>query len=130
MSDAFHLLSDVASFFVALIAIYLAERPPTKRELRAYVCVCVISFFLFYAHVVSRLLLLIIGHTYGFHRAEVIAAVISVITIWVLTAFLVHEAIQRVLYPQEINAPLVRYRKMFRTLCFIYSTLFLCCLPI
>ncbi|CDH60091.1 zinc transporter 2-like [Lichtheimia corymbifera JMRC:FSU:9682] len=77
MSDAFHLLSDVASFFVALIAIYLAERPPTKR------------------------------HTYGFHRAEVIAAVISVITIWVLTAFLVHEAIQRVLYPQEINAPLM-----------------------
>ncbi|KAI9322251.1 cation efflux family-domain-containing protein [Dichotomocladium elegans] len=77
VSDAFHLLSDVASFVVALIAIYLAERPATKY------------------------------HTYGFHRAEVLAAVLSVMTIWVLTAFLVHEAIQRVLHPQEIDAPLM-----------------------
>lgn len=30
MSDAFHLLSDVASFIVALVAIYLAEKPATK----------------------------------------------------------------------------------------------------
>ena len=62
-----------------------------------------------YDPIVSRYSTLL-GHTYGFHRAEVIAAVISVITIWVLTAFLVHEAIQRVLYPQEINAPLVSFR--------------------
>lgn len=35
MSDAFHLLSDVASFIVALAAIYLAEKPATKsKELR------------------------------------------------------------------------------------------------
>ncbi|KAI9491609.1 cation efflux protein [Zychaea mexicana] len=77
MSDAFHLLSDVASFIVALGAIYLAERPPTHR------------------------------HTYGFHRAEVIAAVVSVMTIWILTAFLVHEAIQRIRHPREINARLM-----------------------
>ncbi|EIE87084.1 hypothetical protein RO3G_11795 [Rhizopus delemar RA 99-880] len=77
MSDAFHLLSDVASFIVALVAIYLAEKPATKR------------------------------HTFGFHRAEVIAALVSVLTIWVLTAFLVHEAIQRIKYPQEINAKLM-----------------------
>lgn len=32
MSDAFHLLSDVASFIVALAAIYLAEKPATKRK--------------------------------------------------------------------------------------------------
>ena len=32
MSDAFHLLSDVASFIVALAAIYLAEKPPTKSK--------------------------------------------------------------------------------------------------
>ncbi|KAI9272019.1 cation efflux protein [Sporodiniella umbellata] len=77
MSDAFHLLSDVASFIVALVAIYLAEKPPTKR------------------------------HSFGFHRAEVIAALVSVLTIWVLTAFLVHEAIQRIKSPQEINAKLM-----------------------
>ncbi|KAI9275575.1 cation efflux family-domain-containing protein [Phascolomyces articulosus] len=77
MSDAFHLLSDVASFIVALAAIYLAEKPPTKR------------------------------HTFGFHRAEVIAAMVSVFTIWILTAFLVREAIERIKNPQEINARLM-----------------------
>ncbi|KAI7862115.1 cation efflux protein [Spinellus fusiger] len=77
MSDAFHLLSDVASFMVALVAIYLAEKPATKR------------------------------HTYGFHRAEVIAALISVLTIWVLTGYLVMEAIERVKKPQQIDARLM-----------------------
>ncbi|RCI06497.1 hypothetical protein CU098_010572 [Rhizopus stolonifer] len=76
MSDAFHLLSDVASFIVALAAIYLAEKPPTKK------------------------------HTYGFHRAEVISALVSVLTIWVLTGFLVLEAIERIRAPQVIDARL------------------------
>jgi Co/Zn/Cd efflux system component len=48
-----------------------------------------------------------LGHTFGFHRAEVIAALVSVLTIWVLTGFLVHEAIQRISHPQVINAKLV-----------------------
>ncbi|KAI8357310.1 cation efflux protein [Choanephora cucurbitarum] len=77
MSDAFHLLSDVASFIVALVAIYLAEKPATKK------------------------------HTFGFHRAEVIAALISVLTIWILTAFLVNEAFQRIKNPQVIDAKLM-----------------------
>ncbi|EPB89027.1 hypothetical protein HMPREF1544_04150 [Mucor circinelloides 1006PhL] len=77
MSDAFHLLSDVASFIVALAAIYLAEKPPTKK------------------------------HTFGFHRAEVIAALVSVLTIWVLTGVLVMEAIERLRKPQVIDAKLM-----------------------
>lgn len=51
---------------------------------------------------------LVIEHTFGFHRAEVIAALVSVLTIWILTGFLVHEAIQRIRHPQVINAKLVR----------------------
>lgn len=47
------------------------------------------------------------GHTFGFHRAEVIAALVSVFTIWILTAFLVREAIERVKNPQHIDAKLV-----------------------
>ncbi|KAI8967736.1 cation efflux protein [Mycotypha africana] len=77
MSDAFHLLSDVASFIVALVAIYLAEKPATKK------------------------------HTFGFHRAEVIAALVSVLTIWILTGFLLHEAIQRLKKPEVIDAKLM-----------------------
>lgn len=53
-------------------------------------------------------LICIIAHTFGYHRAEVIAALVSVLTIWVLTGILVKEAIERLRSPQEINAKLVR----------------------
>ncbi|KAG0317813.1 hypothetical protein BG000_004425 [Podila horticola] len=42
MSDAFHLLSDVVSFMISLIAIWLSEQPATKR------------------------------HSFGYHRAEAV----------------------------------------------------------
>ncbi|KAH8552528.1 cation efflux protein [Umbelopsis sp. PMI_123] len=77
MSDAFHLLSDVASFVVALAAIYFAEKPATRR------------------------------HSYGFHRAEVIAALGSVLTIWILTFYLVQAAIERLRNPEPINGKLM-----------------------
>ncbi|KAI8067102.1 cation efflux family-domain-containing protein [Gongronella butleri] len=74
ISDGFHLLSDVASFVVAISAIYLAEKRPTNR------------------------------FSFGFYRAEVVAALFSVFTIWVLTGYLVVEAIHRVYNPPKIDA--------------------------
>eukprot|EP00731_Ephydatia_muelleri_P013394 Em0007g704a len=69
------MLSDFAGFLVSLVAIWLAARPATKR----------LSF--------------------GWHRAEVIGAIISVLLIWVLTGVLVYEAILRVINRNyEINA--------------------------
>lgn len=47
MSDAFHLLSDVASFIVALAAIYLAEKPPTKSMQMFHACTIRLLFFFF-----------------------------------------------------------------------------------
>ncbi|KAF9408367.1 hypothetical protein BGZ94_002337 [Podila epigama] len=73
MSDAFHLLSDVVSFMVSLIAIWLSEQPATKR------------------------------HSFGYHRAEVLAALMSVFIIWILTAFLLMEAVERIKNPQPID---------------------------
>ncbi|KAG0022520.1 hypothetical protein BGZ81_008488 [Podila clonocystis] len=73
MSDAFHLLSDVVSFMVSLIAIWLSEQPATKR------------------------------HSFGYHRAEVLAALMSVFIIWILTAFLLMEAVERIKNPKEID---------------------------
>jgi Co/Zn/Cd efflux system component len=96
MSDAFHLLSDVASFIVALAAIYLAEKPPTKSKNWT-----ILNKSLQLTHLSP------IEHTFGFHRAEVIAALVSVLTIWVLTGFLVMEAIERIRSPQVIDAKLV-----------------------
>lgn len=54
---------------------------------------------------------ILLEHTYGFHRAEVIAALVSVLTIWVLTGFLVMEAIERIRKPQVIDAKLVSFIK-------------------
>ncbi|KAG0253356.1 hypothetical protein BG011_006413 [Mortierella polycephala] len=73
ISDAFHLLSDVVSFMVSLIAIWLSEQPATKR------------------------------HSFGYHRAEVLAALMSVFIIWILTAFLLMEAVERIKNPREID---------------------------
>lgn len=43
--------------------------------------------------------------SFGFHRAEVIGALISVLMIWVVTAVLVFMAIQRLIEPEfEIDS--------------------------
>ncbi|KAF9575759.1 hypothetical protein EC968_001546 [Mortierella alpina] len=73
ISDAFHLLSDVVSFMVSLIAIWLSEQPATKR------------------------------HSFGYHRAEVLAALMSVFIIWILTAVLLMEALERIRNPKPID---------------------------
>ncbi|XP_076043087.1 proton-coupled zinc antiporter SLC30A2-like isoform X2 [Oratosquilla oratoria] len=66
MSDAAHLMSDLTSFVVSLAAIYLAMRPASKKM------------------------------SFGYHRAEVLGAVVSVLIIWVITGILVYAAAERV----------------------------------
>jgi zinc transporter 2 len=73
MTDAAHLLSDLASFLISLYAIYLAEAPPSAKA------------------------------TWGYHRFEVIGALGSVLLIWLLTGVLVYEAILRLLNPQPVD---------------------------
>uniref|UniRef100_M4BUI4 Cation efflux protein cytoplasmic domain-containing protein n=1 Tax=Hyaloperonospora arabidopsidis (strain Emoy2) TaxID=559515 RepID=M4BUI4_HYAAE len=67
MTDAAHLLSDVAGFCISLFAIWVTTLPASSR----------LSF--------------------GFQRAEVIGAVTSVLVIWVLTGVLVYAAVERFL---------------------------------
>ncbi|XP_055635857.1 proton-coupled zinc antiporter SLC30A2-like [Toxorhynchites rutilus septentrionalis] len=64
-TDAAHLLADLASFMISLFALWIAARPSTKR----------LSF--------------------GWYRAEVIGALVSVLMIWVVTAILFYMAILR-----------------------------------
>ena len=73
MTDAAHLLSDLASFLISIFALWLATRAPTSR----------LSF--------------------GFHRAEILGALISVIMIWLLTGILVYEAVQRIREPEDVD---------------------------
>eukprot|EP00924_Labyrinthula_sp_SR-Ha-C_P010676 maker-scaffold_49-snap-gene-1.94-mRNA-1 protein AED:0.02 eAED:0.02 QI:24/1/1/1/1/1/2/331/394 len=65
MTDAAHLLSDVAGFLISLFALMVSEYAPTKE----------LSF--------------------GFHRAEVLGALLSVVFIWFLTLGLVYQAVFR-----------------------------------
>lgn len=67
-TDAAHLMADLAAFMISLFALWVAQRPSTRR----------LSF--------------------GYHRAEVIGALVSVLTIWVVTAILVYLAILRVIH--------------------------------
>jgi Co/Zn/Cd efflux system component len=66
LSDAAHMLSDFSGFAISLISIYISKRKPTDKM------------------------------SFGYHRAEVIGALCSVLIIWVLTAWLVYEGIERI----------------------------------
>ncbi|KAJ7999945.1 hypothetical protein DPEC_G00199660 [Dallia pectoralis] len=67
MTDAAHLLVDFASFIISLVSLWLSSRPPT--------------------HTLS----------YGWHRAEILGALLSVVTIWLVTGVLVYLAVERLI---------------------------------
>ncbi|XP_033726550.1 zinc transporter 2-like [Pecten maximus] len=74
ISDAAHMLTDLASFLISLFAIFLASRPATKK----------LSF--------------------GWYRAEILGALMSIVMLWVLTGVLVYMGVIRVLKDDyEIN---------------------------
>jgi cobalt-zinc-cadmium efflux system protein len=72
LSDAAHNLSDVAAVVVALWARHLSRRPPTVR------------------------------HTYGFKRAEVMAALANAVVLIGVTALIGREAVVRLLHPEPV----------------------------
>ncbi|EFO21318.1 cation diffusion facilitator family transporter containing protein [Loa loa] len=80
MTDAGHMVSDLLSFCVAIIAIKLAQRKPTKRL------------------------------PFGYYRAEILGALISVMMIWALTAILVYAAIERIIEQNfDVDATVMLY---------------------
>ena len=74
-TDAAHLLTDFASFMISLLALWMAGRESTGK------------------------------FSFGWYRAEVLGALISVVMIWVITAILVFLAIGRIINKDfEVNA--------------------------
>uniref|UniRef100_A0A8C4XH85 Proton-coupled zinc antiporter SLC30A8 n=1 Tax=Erpetoichthys calabaricus TaxID=27687 RepID=A0A8C4XH85_ERPCA len=67
MTDAAHLLVDFTSFMISLCSLWLSSRPATKRM------------------------------NYGWHRAEILGALLSVFTIWLVTGVLVYLACERLI---------------------------------
>ncbi|XP_043530497.1 zinc transporter 4 [Chiloscyllium plagiosum] len=75
MTDAVHTLADVLGIAASLVALFLAGRPPSSR------------------------------FTFGLHRFEALAAVLSVMLIYAVTIGLIYEAVQRTIHQDfEIQA--------------------------
>ncbi|KAM4625265.1 proton-coupled zinc antiporter SLC30A2-like [Polymixia lowei] len=67
MTDAAHLLTDFGSIMISVFSLWISSRPRTKTM------------------------------TFGWHRAEILGALLSVLSIWVVTGVLVFIAIQRII---------------------------------
>ncbi|MFC5268040.1 cation diffusion facilitator family transporter [Kribbella qitaiheensis] len=77
ITDAAHMLTDAAAIALALIAIRLSARPPAG------------------------------GFTYGLKRVEILSAQANGITLLLLAAFFIYEAINRMIHPPEVEGALV-----------------------
>lgn len=67
MTDAAHLLTDFASMLISLFSLWVSSRPATKTM------------------------------NFGWQRAEILGALVSVLSIWVVTGVLVYLAVQRLI---------------------------------
>jgi len=72
LADAGHLLTDVAAVGLALLAQRFARRPPCARQ------------------------------SYGFQRLEILAALVNGVTLWVIAAMIVWEAVGRLRNPEPV----------------------------
>jgi len=77
LTDAAHMMSDVSSMAIAISAMRLATLPATTN------------------------------YTFGFHKAEVLGALLGVQLIWVLTAVLVYQAVLRLIDPHEVDGEIM-----------------------
>ena len=73
MSDAAHLLSDLLGFIISIISIYIS-RKVAKNNM-----------------------------SYGYHRAEIIGALVSIVLIWALTIWLLYEATLRIIVTPQVD---------------------------
>lgn len=73
MSDAAHMLSDVSAFLVSIFATWAATQPSSWH------------------------------YSFGYHRAEILGALVSVLAIWAVTGALVFEAVQRTINPVRVD---------------------------
>ncbi len=77
LADAVHNLSDVAALGLAWLGQKGVAKPATKRS------------------------------TYGYKRVEVMTALVSAVSLVVIAVFILYEAYQRLLDPQEISKPVL-----------------------
>lgn len=67
LTDAAHMLSDVGGFIISMFSIWVGQKKPSEKN------------------------------SYGYHRAEVVGAMASVMIIWVMVIWLSWEATERII---------------------------------
>jgi len=77
MSDALHMLTDTLALALSLWAVGVALRPPTRER------------------------------TFGYHRAEILAALLNGSTLIIISMLIFYEAALRLLDPPEVEVPLM-----------------------
>ena len=77
LADAGHMLTDVVGIGLALLAIWAGSRPPDS------------------------------GRTFGYQRFEILAAVVNAVLLFGVAAFILYEAIRRLMAPPEIESGLM-----------------------
>ncbi len=77
ISDALHLFTDVGALSLSMIVLKIAHLPSTPRM------------------------------SYGYHRAEILGALASALSLWALCGVLIYEAILRLISPPEVKGPIV-----------------------
>jgi cobalt-zinc-cadmium efflux system protein len=74
IADAGHMLSDVAALGLSLLALYYTQKPHTAQK------------------------------TYGYHRLEILVALVNGLVLWGMAAFILYEAYSRFSHPPAISS--------------------------
>ena len=77
LADAGHMITDGAALTLALLAIWVADRPASIKR------------------------------TFGFQRVEVLAALLNALGLWLIVTWILIEAFRRFMDPPEVQAPVV-----------------------
>jgi cobalt-zinc-cadmium efflux system protein len=77
LADAAHMAADAAGLGLSLLAAYVASRPPTARR------------------------------TFGYARAEILAAMANAVLLLGMAAFIIVDAIRRLMSPPEVSSGLI-----------------------
>lgn len=77
ISDALHLFTDVGALTLSIFVLKIAHWPKTPHM------------------------------SYGYHRAEILGALASSLSLWALCGVLIYEAITRLITPEPVQGPIV-----------------------
>lgn len=91
MTDAAHMLSDVAGFMISYFAIRMASRPASFNM------------------------------SFGYHRAEILGALASIMLIWGLVIWLLVEAVGRLITPENIDSEIMLITAVVGLICNIIN---------